>query len=297
MLGVVAHDAGGAEIISSYLRQNKLEFVACLEGPAVSVFHRKFGDLENLPLDDVIAKAQWLLCGTSFPADLEWRAMEAAQQAGKRCVAVLDHWVNYRQRFVRNGEWHFPDRVWVGDAVAEKIARETLPELVIKLVPNAYFIDVQNELAALPKTQLASGIGVRILYVSQPVRRANDASANDTPPCGYTEEEALRYFLSHVDIFGENISKIIIRSHPREAPDAYAWATKEFDRPIIIDNDSTLVEQVSESDIVVGCATMAMVVGLIANKRVISCIPPGGQTTALPYPGLEILENLNKLAQ
>ncbi|MGB1984427.1 MAG: hypothetical protein ACPHOH_03080, partial [Porticoccaceae bacterium] len=42
----------------------------------------------------------------------------------------------------------------------------------------------------------------------------------------------------------------------------------------------------------VGCESMAMVVGLLAKKRVISAIPPGGRPCQLPQPAIENLQQL-----
>ena len=39
---VVSHDAGGAELISSYLKHNQKQFDYFLKGPALLVFKRKF---------------------------------------------------------------------------------------------------------------------------------------------------------------------------------------------------------------------------------------------------------------
>jgi len=37
-------------------------------------------------LDGLVQTSDWLLCGTSFLSDLEWRALRQARQAGKRTV-------------------------------------------------------------------------------------------------------------------------------------------------------------------------------------------------------------------
>ena len=149
MIGVVAHDAGGAEIISSYIRRHAVQCFFCLEGAAVDVIKRKLGDVQILPLEALIAQSDSLLCGTSFLSELEWRTMGLARESGKSCIAVLDHWVNYRQRFTRHGKWHWPDEVWVGDETAARIAAETLPEVKHTLVRNAYFMDIQDEIKLL----------------------------------------------------------------------------------------------------------------------------------------------------
>ncbi|MBT6671689.1 MAG: hypothetical protein HOB13_03115, partial [Lentimicrobiaceae bacterium] len=46
MIGIISHDAGGAEILSSYvLHQKNLKFSYALEGPAINIFEQKLGSL------------------------------------------------------------------------------------------------------------------------------------------------------------------------------------------------------------------------------------------------------------
>lgn len=291
MIGIVAHDAGGAEILASYIRQNGLACACCLEGAARDVFARKLGAVENLSLEALIGTCDWLLCGTSFLSDLEWRAMRLAKRAGKRTVAALDHWVNYRQRFLRHGEWCFPDEIWVGDDIALSLACEELPEIKLTLVPNPYFRDLRDEMEDIvPPPREADG--AHVLYVCEPLRDDGLALYGDERYWGYTEEEALRYFLANAKCLADRIGRIVVRRHPQEHRGKYDWAAAEFDLPIVTDEDKTLLEQVVASDVVVGGATMAMVVGLIAGKRVVCCVPPGGRFIPLPQPEIEDMGHL-----
>lgn len=292
MIGIVAHDAGGAEIISSHIRRHGLVCGFCLEGAAVGVIARKLGTVPLLALESLLDQCDWLLCGTSFLSDLEWRAIGLARLAGKRCVVVLDHWVNYRQRFTRHGEWRWPDEVWVGDVTAAHIARETLPEVKQTLIPNDYFMDIREELKAIAVPPRAPDTGLHILYVCEPLREDGIALHGDERYWGYTEEEALSYFLSHVRCLSDNIGRIVVRPHPQEPLGKYDWATRGFDLPIVCGEDNTLLNQIAACDVVVGCATMAMVVGLLADKRVVSCIPPGGKTVSLPQSEIEDMSHL-----
>lgn len=292
MIGVVGHDAGGVEIITSYIHKQGLDCVFYTEGAATAVVGRKLGNVKTMALELLVSSCDWLLCGTSFLSDLEWRAIGMAQAQGKRCVVVLDHWVNYRQRFLRHGEWHWPDEVWVGDEVALSIAAETLPEVPVRMVPNAYFEDIRQEFAAMEQAQPRQGYGMRILYVCEPLREDGIALYGDERYWGYTEEEALRYFLAHVGSLASEIERIVVRPHPQEERGKYDWAMQEFDLPLVCGENKTLLEQIASSDIVAGCATMAMVVGLLADKRVISCIPPKGKTIPLPHPEIEDMNQL-----
>lgn len=295
MVGIVSHDTGGAEILASYVAQRRLDCLFVLEGPARKVFERRVGSVGLSSLEEVVAKCDWLLCGTSWQSDLEWEALGMGHLHGKRTVAFLDHWGHYRERFIRQGQEHLPDEIWVGDTLAEARAREYFPDSRISLVPNPYFEDLKRDLAAAKRPQgVAPARGLNVLFVSEPLREHGLRGYGDELHWGYTEEEALRYFLSNLHVLGGAIGRIAIRPHPSEPLHKYDWVKQEYKLPIVNGGIRTLLEEIMESDVVVGFESMAMVVGLLAGKRVMSCIPPGGEPCALPQPGIEHLQRLEK---
>lgn len=290
-LAVVSHDAGGAEILSSYIRRQGIQALLVLEGPARAVFARKLGQIDTLPLDEAIARCSAVLCGTSWQSDLEFTAIAAARRSGKRCTAFIDHWVNYADRFRRGEEIRHPDEIWVGDTIGEEIARREFPHLTVRCVDNPYFEDIRAELNALP-SHASREAGQSVLYVCEPVREHAALRYGDERHFGYVEEEALRFFLDNVALVAPSVERIRIRPHPSEAAGKYAWAHAEFALPIEQGGARPLVAEVADCDIVVGCESMAMVVGLLADKRVVSCIPPGGRACRLPHPQIERLSQL-----
>jgi hypothetical protein len=288
MIGVVAFDAGGAELVSSYLRRNDLEFIACVDGPAIKVFERKFGAFKEAGLEELVASVDWVLCSTSFPSDLEWQAFGLARQAGKKSTAFLDHWVNYRQRFIRNGKTHYPDELWVADADALRIAEIQIPELQAKVVGNPYFEDLKDLISKYESTSSYLG-GKRILYICEPIFKEFQSGVSAD------EKEALIYFLDNISSLGVIFDEITIRPHPRETEQKYEWVLQSFDLPIRVSARESLVEQVTRADVVVGCNSMALVVGLLAKKRVVSAIPPGDRPFILPFKQIEILSMSNSI--
>ncbi len=291
-VALVSHDAGGSEVVSSYVRQQGLECIYALSGPALQVFERKLGTIAQLSLEEAMAQCDWLLCGTSWQSDVEWRAIELARSCGKRSVAFLDHWTNYRERFVRGGVEHLPDEIWVGDSIALDLARATFPNVSILLVPNPYFIDLRVDIAAIPRRPRQHNNGVDVLFVCQPIGEHAARAYGDERHWGYTEHDALRYFLSNLQALSAPVHRIVIRPHPAEAPDKYQWALQEFDLPIAFGQEKPLLEEIMDCDMVVGCSSMAMVVGLLAEKRVVSAIPPGGTACSLPQCEVEHLSLL-----
>lgn len=295
MLAIISHDAGGAEILSSYARQEKLECLYVLGGPALKIFKRKLGEIETCSLEEALRRSTSILCGTSWQSDLEFDAIKQARSIGTRSVTFLDHWVNYVERFTRSGETWLPDEIWVGDVMAESMAKRLFPLTTIRQVENPYVNDIKQELVAAKVQQASGSNNIRVLYVCEPVREHALLRFGNERHWGYIEEEALRYFLASIATLGAPIERVVIRPHPSEAVDKYNWVQYEFDLPIVMGGTRSLLEEIAESDVIVGCESMAMVVGLVAGKRVISCIPPNGKPCSLPHHEIEKLHNFHKM--
>ena len=291
-LAVVSHDAGGAEVLSSYVRKMGITTLLVLDGPARAIFARKLGSIELSSLEDAIARSSQVLCGTSWQSNLEFDAIGLARESSKHCVAFVDHWVNYAERFIRSGKMNHPDEIWVGDSIAERMARRQFAPLPVRLIANPYFEDIRLELAGIERRRNSGVAGLAVLYVCEPISEHALVRFGNKRHFGYFEDEAMRFFLGNVACLGASVDRICIRPHPSEAVDKYDWVKRESNLPIEMGGQRSLVEEVADCDIVVGCESMAMVVGLLAGKRVISCIPPGGKPCGLPHPQIERLQLL-----
>jgi hypothetical protein len=289
---IVSHDAGGAEVLSSYVRRHDLDWLYVLEGPALKVFERKLGPIKNITLEDAISQSRSIICSTSWQSDIEFNAIKLAREVGKRSVAFLDHWVNYRERFSRSGVTVLPDEIWVGDAIAEAMAKKTFPTTTISLVENPYFLDMQQEFSVHQMNREPCSNFIKILYICEPISAHAFLRHGDARIWGYVEEEALHYFLSNISALGHPIEHILIRPHPSEPIDKYNWIQHAFSLPIQFGGGRPLLEEIADSDVVVGCESVAMVVALLANKKVISCIPPGGRSCMLPHSKIIHLQNI-----
>jgi hypothetical protein len=292
---IVSHDAGGAELLSSYVRRySDNEYYFVIEGPALSIFERKLGPIVVHSLQDAIynLKAGCVICGTSWQSDLEYNAIVMARAAGVFTVAYVDHWVNYEARFIRSGVISLPDEIWVGDNDALKIAKSVFLASTIRYVKNPYYLDFQDEVAEFDKQYMHMTSGFNILYVCEPIREHALLQYGNERHWGYVEEDAISYFLNNVLDLLQPIGRILIRPHPSEKNDKYDWVFTDFDLPIERNEASSLIEDIVTSDVVVGCESMAMIMSLHANKRVISCIPPEGRPCSLPHQYIESFQQL-----
>lgn len=291
---IVSHDAGGAEILSCWLKRNNFNANVVAEGPAKKIFQGKFTNIKFLNLDDALSRGKWLLVGTSWESNLEKLAISKAKNLGIKTVAFLDHWVNYLERFELNGNTILPDEIWVGDKDAERIANKTFNKTPVIFYPNPYFEDLKDEISSIEEKKNYKK-KLNILYVCEPISEHASKQHGNENYFGYTESDALKYFLKNFNIFHKPINSIIIRLHPSESKNKYLWLKNFKNLPIRFSKKKKLIEEVISSDIVVGCESMAMVVALFAKKSVISTIPPGGRPCQLPHSEIQNLQNLLKI--
>lgn len=292
-LGIVSHDAGGAEILAAYAARLDTPYRLVLAGPALAVFRRRLGDISPITLDAALADCDTFLTGSSWQSDLEWRAIAAARAAGKPVATFLDHWTHYRERFVRQGVEHLPDTLWTGDVIAETMARTLFPETPVRRIDNPYVADIRTALAQLPPRPAAAGNGgLRALFLCEPLSEHGQQEYGDPRHWGYTEFEALRYFADHQHVLGQPLVSLTIRPHPSEMPGKYDAIAREIGPVATVGGHRPLLEEIVESDVVVGCESMAMVIALIAGRRVLCAIPPGGAPCSLPQPDIESLQQL-----
>ncbi len=284
---VAAHDAGGAEVVAAWLRQaaggdySRVAFA--LAGPAVRVFRGKLGDIAQVAPEEALAAVAGydrVLTGTGWGSELERRTIAAAKEAGVRVAAYLDHWTNYRERFVLDGDLVLPDELWAGDEHAYLLARQVFPSVPVVLEPNRYFADAVAAVreAAVPPRR---GDGKRVLYICEP-RTMNYGQADYW---GYTEYEALAGYLEYLIRAAVPVEEVRVRLHPAESAGKYAAVTAKFTAafPLTESAGTPLAADCAWADWVAGCDSMAMVIALLAGRTVYSCIPPGGRKMTLPY--------------
>lgn len=286
---VVAHDAGAANHIIAWVKNSGHEQIsACVRGPALTLWKRAFPHANiNDELADILAKASTLISGTGWASNLEHDARKMARQLGVKSIAVIDHWTNYRARFVRDEAEILPDEIWVTDEYAKKLAESKFNDLKIVQLPNLYLDNLVQEVQQHERVGV-NHVGNNLLYILEPIRQAWGLGVADG------EFEGLDFFINNLGIlrlYGD--LSIRLRPHPSDPIGKYdQWIDAQKNINISLDDSLSLAESVAWSDVVVGCQTYAMVVALAAGKRVFSSIPPWAPPCVLPQPGIFKLSDL-----
>lgn len=275
---VVCHDAGAANIvIANLLETGQKDWHAYMRGPAEKLWETAFPDIALCDsLDATLENVELLITGTGWGGDVEHEARKLARSRDIRSVAVIDHWSNYAERFVRHGETAWPDEFWVTDDYAMDIAKKIFPDQTVLQVSNHYLDTQLKTIAHVEKTRPPE-----LLYVLEPIR---DDWGRDTPG----EFQALDYFFSCLPQLGLPSGTVIrLRPHPSDAPGKYNnWVAGHSTLNIKMDDSLSLAQSIGRSSWVAGCGSFALVLALMSGRKTYGTLPPWAPACPLPHQGL-----------
>ena len=271
-----------------------------LGGPALKVFETSLAEHGEFNFRNEIDLIDLVITGTSSTSRLEIEAIQEARKFGIRTATFLDHWSNYRPRFEREGVIQLPDEIWVGDTYSLELAREEFPELQIFLYPNPYIKEVLNEIASELEISLTSKSlhssnpipNKRILYLTEPAGKLARNLSNNTDLNGYSEFDAIEYFLARLAKEYPNQQEIRIRVHPSEDQGKYSWLVSKHPYLKFEFSSSSLAKDIASADLVIGTHSMALAIAALAGKIALSAVPPGGIPCILPHKGIFKIEEI-----
>ena len=291
-VSVVCHDAGAANLVFAWLREwaeagllDKHEFKLLLEGPAIKAWQ-----LEPLPLlcmqlhtelSSALTGCQSVLTGTGWASSLEHDARQLAATLQIPSIAVIDHWVNYTQRFERDGVVVLPNQIWVSDSYAVELATKLFKNVPSVELPNTYLKNLVKTIPPVPEDC------TNLLYVLEPIR----ADWGRGEP---GEFQALDFFVSSLEkVVGSTSIQITLRPHPSDPTDKYrAWLHAHSHLDIALDNNLELNDAIAQARWVVGAETFAMVVASAAGRNTYSSLPPWANRCSLPISEIIHLRDL-----
>lgn len=301
---IVSHDAGASEILSSLIRRIKPEKAKyVLEGPGRYIFSAKFPGIEIDELSEgLFAGSDIVITGTSMFADLERDAIAIAKRMHKYSVSILDHWVNYRERFVPAGrktpfgemEIYLPDEIWVPDTDAYDAAlRAELPENRLVLIDNYYLMDLKKRVLKYKRDHDEKSI----LYICEPVYDYVKLLKGDGDAWGYNEYDLIKDAIESLPVVENYFNRIIFRLHPAEARGKYSDLLSGYSGKVKLEvtspKETRLENDCMRSDCVIGAESMALAAALFLGKKVFSCLPEKAvKPCALPHKDIIHINSL-----
>jgi len=273
---VIAHDAGGAEIIAAYLRAHAPRFLfrSYIAGPACRIFRREGIPFKHAPssrsgLERIIKKhahVAYALLGTGWMTGLETTALSQAKRLDVKTCVYLDSWKNYRERFgfpAVGWQMNLPDEIWVGDTKAYTLAKRYF-DCRIRFVKNQYFADIGRRFKTLQKKALKD----LILFVSAPV----------------AESEGILADLLENLTMEETSPTVRIRRHPADNPRRYNALIKRYQKHLHVEmsREKDILQDLTRARAVVGFETTALAVAAMLGVGSIT-VMHSNREVVLPF--------------
>jgi hypothetical protein len=211
--------------------------------------------------------------------------MSDGLKSGAKVIALHDHWVNYSERFERQGKNIYPDLILVVDEHAFAIAKKEFPKIEIVLINNDFLEGVKKEYCALD----INDIEYDYVFMCE----SRHVNTNMEPNFDFNNLAGLTYFFDVLSSIGENKARILLRPHPSDSGKDYEeYVPKTF--PLVkISSEESLIKTLKTSGIVVGCNSMALVIAETVGKRVISAVK-NPQSILLPFAGIRPVSEINQ---
>ena len=288
---VIAHDAGGAEIIAAYIRESGeiKRFRVYAAGPAVKIFRRE--KIPTLSIADdrttiarIVTKhanTAFVLLGSGWMTKIESCALSESKKLGLKTVVYLESWSNYRERFGFPADgWKecLPNEIWVGDRPALAIAKKYFPKTKVRFMRNQYFAHIQERFREGKRQAQCS-----TLFLSDAVPGM---------------ENVFGEFLAHLP-FRKTPHHILLRFHPADDRTRYNALIAKYKKTAVIklSKEKDIVRDFLSARVVIGTETVAMVLSVLCGIRTISIALLGIRKAPLPFDEIIRVRNAKSAAR
>lgn len=291
----MARDAGAASalapVVKALILDGRLAVSIVAAGKATAVFERHGLPVLSFPERPDAAqvealltreRARLVLTGTSFKPERDALFWSAAASLGIPSIALVDHWVNYAERFsVERPFDSLPDVVAVMDEVTARRLRELgCPPERLRVTGQPYFDEFVREGAGIRREQARRELGISpdrtvVVFASEPQARFWGASPADPGYLGYTEQdvfEVVREALSSVAAS----ALLVVKLHPLEDPDAFHDQAREGDPSVRVLRAYPATHLISAADAVVGMTSVFQLEAALMGIPTVS-VRPGGR--------------------
>ena len=249
-------------MMASYFFFSKKKINTILTGPALKIF-KKFNliykNFDKRRLNSLVKKSTMIYTGTGWQTDLEKSAILLAKKHKIKVISFVDHWVNYRQRFLLNAKKILPDEILVNNKRAETQLKfdSFFKKSKIKLITNFY------KKYILKKTKVFRFIKnnkFNILFISEPfIKKIH----------GFSNQDIIVEFVRYLRANFKKKIILNIRMHPSQKEIDFRFVKKIKYQNIIlkISNRENLEEDIITNDLVIGCNSYALIVSLWLKKK------------------------------
>lgn len=258
----MCNDAGSAYMMASYFFFSKKKINTILTGPALKIF-KKFNfiykNFNKKKLEFLVKQSNIIYTGTGWQTDLEKNAILLAKKNKIKVISFIDHWVNYRQRFLLNAKKILPNEILVNNKKAATQLKfdSFFKKSKIKLITNFYkkYILKKTKVFRFKKNDKFN-----ILFISEPfIKKIH----------GYSSQDIITELARYLRVNFKKKIILNIRMHPSQKKKDLKFIKEIKYKNIVlkISNRENLEEDIILNNLVVGCNSYALIVSLWLKKK------------------------------
>ncbi len=258
---VFSHDAGGAQILSSYLYLNNIKKVfGICEGPAKKIFKEKKITVKKKNFKNLINSRANFYTTTSWNSNIEKNAIRSLLLKKQKFITFIDHWENYKKRFYKN---YIPNNIWSFDKTSYNKCKIIFKKKNIFLKKNFFHFYALKKISKYKKPK---NYRLNYLYLTEPLSELKKKFYKKKS--NFPELKSLVFFLKKIK--NKNI-KITIRVHPNDKISKYKKIHKKFKNlNIKFDNQTNIFKQLAQNFNVVSYKSSIMLLALKNKNNVLS---------------------------
>jgi len=273
MILFVVNDVGPAKYLSYIAQSLKNEEYKCI---ASDISKKVFSNININCLDSIdnfdTKDIDVIVTGTCLNSGIDKEAIRIGKKEGIKTISIIEHWSLYKKRFELNGQYIYPDMIFVNDNKAKEEAEsDGLPIDKLHIVGNPVLENIQKyEYSATDKLTWRSDFGITgerkiITFISEDFK--------DDFPEGSPEFQGFDEFDVLNDIFEvlNDESILIVKLHPAESRNKYDFLTKNSN--VFVVGDTDVNKLIEFSDVLIGMGSMLLIEASIVKNTVYSYRP------------------------
>jgi RimJ/RimL family protein N-acetyltransferase len=252
-IGVAAYDAGGAEQISWLLQSLPQKVLCYIGGPALRIFDNSGLLFEKVDQLNQIMECDLVITGSGWMSELEITAIREAKLRDIPCITVLDHWVNFAERFGKDEE-NQPQILAVTNFAALEIAQKKFPNKVVWMLPDFQMENYQEEIKKVEKPPTV------VLVLLEPTSLSNSKFAINKDVIASLIETA--FSVMHA----RGLISVLVRPHPSQLDDPHLLRMlKEIPSEFEISKGASLIDDLKVSKMVLGLSSYALYISAMCG--------------------------------
>ena len=275
-------DPGGAKPLLAFIKNHKLKDYKVISDRVYNFFldfEINVINFKNENIKKIIKdfNPEYILSGTSYTSKIELKFINEAKKLNIDTYSYIDHYTNYKERFILDNQYIFPKNIILIDKIAEKIAIKTkLSAHSNLLVINNFYHDFLRNWVSktkrenfLKNQQMKSDEKI-IVFAPDPVSNVNGKE---------------KYLFDENDIWNDladilrkiNSDKliVIVKFHPNQNKDTLIKTINNSNyKNVIFFDQNNSIDLLYHSDIIVGMFSSILVEANVLKKKIIRHLHP-----------------------